>query len=348
MPEVSVVMPVYNSEKFLKESIESVLTQTFTDFEFIIIDDGSTDNSVEIIKSYNDSRIRLIAHKENKIHMKRQNEGLDLANGKYVAIMHSDDISMPQRFQKQVDFLNNNPNIGIVGSYWKAFDAEEYTVDVPQKPNELKALSVFHCPFGHPTVMLRKDFLTNNNLRYDENSHYAEDYDLWVRALKHFEGANIPEVLLHYRIHKNSVSVARNEILLKTHMRIQKDIISDLGITPTNEEVCFHVKIGKNYNLGENLEEIKRGLSWLNKLYLANQQKKLYPQEEFRLFLGKIAYFLASNGCKTGLKVYFEYKKSLFVNKKGKKEIFKACFKADRKKFKRKILKLIGINKQLT
>ena len=337
MPKISVIMPVYNAEKYLNEAIDSILNQTFGDFELIIINDGSTDSSVEIIKNYNDSRIRFIDNKTNEIYMKRLNEGIELAHGEYIARMDADDISLPQRFEKQVEFLDKNPDIGIVGTFWKSFGAEECVVELPQFPAEVQVFSIFHSPFGHPSVMFRKSFFDKYGLRYDENCPYAEDYDLWTKALNYFGGANIGEVLLNYRVHENAVSVAKAQIQRDMHRRTIKRILTELDVVTSDEEIDFHIKIGMNYNLGENLDDIKKGLSWLGRLYAANEEKNIYPQNELNDFLVKIAYFLAYNGHYAGLKIYNEYKKSIFATEEGKKKIFEACFRADRKKLKRKI-----------
>jgi len=330
-PKLTVLMPVYNAEKYLNEAIESILNQTFSDFEFLIINDGSTDNSINIIKNYSDPRIILIDHETNEIYMKRLNEGLNIANGEYIARMDADDISRPTRFEKQVKFLDENPEIGIVGTYWKTFGSSNKEVKPLCKPDEVKVFSIFHSPFAHPTVMFKKSLFDKNKLRYNENCHYAEDYDLWARALNCFNGANLDEVLLDYRVHSKNVSIEKAHIQSSMDKKIKQNILINLRINPTEEELDLHLEISIDYNLGQDLKKIQKGLNWLNEIYTANQKAKIYSEDELKIFLEKIAYFIAYNGHFKGLKIYNEYKKSPFSNKEGKKKIFKACYKAQTK-----------------
>lgn len=334
MPKVTVLMPVYNSENYLKESIEGVLNQTFKDFEFLIINDGSTDRSVEIIQSYDDDRIRFINNQDNKFYMKRLNEGIEIAQGKYIARMDSDDICLPERLQKQVEVLDKNPDVGIVGTFWQMFGSRDNLVEVPQNHDDIKVFSIFHSPFGHPTVMFRKSMFNEFSLRYSEDFPFAEDYELWTRALKYFKGANINEVLLNYRVHCMGVTSSRSEVQHDTARRVRKRILEKLDLF-SEENLNLHTEFSRSYNLGQISTDTKKGLNWLEKIYTANKEKKIYNQESMQKFFEYIGYFVAYNAHYDGLKVFFEYKKSRFANKEGKKRLFEACFRAERKKLKR-------------
>lgn len=206
MVKVSVLMPVYNTEEvFLKEAIESILNQTFQDFEFLIINDGSTNNAEEVILSYKDEKIKYIKNECNLGLIKTLNKGLDLAQGEYIARMDSDDISLPERFEKQVKFLDENNEIGILGTWFKYFPGNRI-VETAVTPKDIKEkMLVRSNEIGHPTVMIRNSVLKKFNVKYDENALYVEDYTLWLSLIDKVKFANIDEVLLYYRMHKNSI-----------------------------------------------------------------------------------------------------------------------------------------------
>ncbi len=206
-PKISVIMSVYNSEKFLSEAIESILNQTFKDFEFIIINDSSTDNSLEIIKKYQnkDERIVLIENKKNIGLTKSLNIGLKKAKGKYIARMDADDISLPERFQIQYDFLEKNKDIFLVGTGAYNIDTNgklsTLLRNVSQPSQISKILPQQNCIY-HPTIMFR-----NEKHLYREKFFYTQDYDFYLLLLS--EGkqlANIGEPLIKYRINEDAIS----------------------------------------------------------------------------------------------------------------------------------------------
>jgi glycosyltransferase involved in cell wall biosynthesis len=209
-PKISVIMSVYNSEKFLSEAIESILNQTFKDFEFIIINDCSTDSSLEIIKKYKkkDSRIVLIENKKNIGLTKSLNIGLKRAKGKYIARMDADDISLPERFQIQYDFLEKNKDIFLVGT--GAYDIDEQGNPLKVKKvylgiDKIKEMLPSRNCFYHPTIMFR-----NEGFYYRDKFIYSQDYDFYFLLLtkgKLLE--NIPVSLLEYRISSDSISQSK-------------------------------------------------------------------------------------------------------------------------------------------
>ena len=207
-PKISVLMPAYNAEKHIREAINSILNQTYTNFEFIIINDGSTDNTANIIREYNDQRIVFIDNKTNQGLVSVLNYGLDIAKGKYIARMDADDISYPKRFEKQVRFLEKHDKVGIVGSWYKAFGSKNF---VEKKKRFPKLKDMTNSPFAHPTVMLHKSFFDKYNLRYNEQYKHAEDYELWVKASKYMKFANIQEVLLDYRWSDSNISTVHEK-----------------------------------------------------------------------------------------------------------------------------------------
>jgi len=233
---ISVLMSVYNGELYLAEAIESILAQRFDSFEFLIINDGSTDSSEKIIHSYDDPRIRLENNEGNRGLVYSLNKGLNLARGKYIARMDCDDIALPDRLGKQFAFMEANPHIGICGTWFKAFDKQtgwKRTVRFPVKDTAIRALMFVQSPFCHPCVMMRKDLFETCGLKYPSEYYRAEDYGLWVDFLNYTDGYNLPEVLLHYRRHEtNETKLAEKKMSERntTLRQIQKKYLDLLDI----------------------------------------------------------------------------------------------------------------------
>jgi len=199
-PLISVIMPVYNAEKYLDEAIQSILNQTYKDFEFIIINDGSKDKSLEIIEKYKneDERILLIS-RENKGLVESLNEGIEKSKGKYIARMDSDDISLPNRFEEQINLLTQNINIDVVGCFYQLID--EYSkvkgdiVKVPVTKEDILMNLCYTVPLAHPSAMIRKSVF--KQVKYEDNP--TEDYLLWTQIYNGENFTNIEKPLLHYR-----------------------------------------------------------------------------------------------------------------------------------------------------
>jgi glycosyltransferase involved in cell wall biosynthesis len=226
-PLISVVMPVYDREQFVAESIESIINQTCTNWELIIVDDASTDRSVEIIESYTklDKRIKLIKRSVNR-YKEVRNIGLREARGAYYAAHDSDDISRKDRFKKQVDFLEQNPEVALVGSDSVIIDVSGFTIGsrkYPKSHEEIIQKAIKFAPFCHSSVMVRMDIMKEMN-GYSEIRSNAEDYNLWLRILKKYKSYNLEEHLLQYRLSGNQVKNRVRETLLNT-IRIQSRMV---------------------------------------------------------------------------------------------------------------------------
>ena len=210
-PLISVALPIYNGERYLAEAIDSILAQTFTDFELIIIDDGSTDSSLDILRVYEkrDARIRLIS-RENRNLVATLNEIIDLARGTWIARMDQDDIAMPHRFERQLEWLEKS-GADICGTWVRFFGAgDERVLKHPQNDDAIKMAMLFGCPFAHPTVMMKADLV--RKLRYDNAYEKCEDYDLWERASRAgWLMTNVPEILLLYRQHEGQISTVTSD-----------------------------------------------------------------------------------------------------------------------------------------
>ena len=207
IPKVSVLMPIYNTqEKYLREAVESILSQTYQDFEFIILDDCSTDFHVEqVIKSYVDPRIRYFKNEDNLGISNSRNKLMDLSRGDYLAIMDHDDISLSNRFIKQVEILDLNPEIGVVGS-GVYYIEQRKKIKYPTNNSEIEKALLVGCCICHPASMIRKSVIVNNNARYEHRFTPAEDYALWCRLIRKVKFYNIPEVLFHYRDHAENTT----------------------------------------------------------------------------------------------------------------------------------------------
>lgn len=248
-------MSVYNGEQYLAQAIESILQQTFTDFEFIIINDGSTDRSLQIIQDYIqiDSRIVLIS-RENKGLIASLNEGLDLARGKYIARMDADDISLPQRLERQYQVMKQNPEVIVCGSWVNKLIADSSTVPNSHiqvtkfytNDKAIKAMLIRACCFAHPAVMLCASKLQKYNLAYQTDYLHAEDYALWVRAAKYGEFFNIPEPLLNYRLLATSVTRLADkdeQQRQNVYNKIQENIFKLIEYSYTPEDVALMFSI---------------------------------------------------------------------------------------------------------
>ena len=215
MPKVSVLTPLYNTNpKFLKEMIESILNQTFDDFEFILLNDSPNNKELkDIVLSYKDNRIIYIENEENIGISKSRNKLLELAKGEYIAIFDHDDISLPQRLEKQVNFLDKNPKIGVVGSNFRRFSNNRKSKN-PENNLDIKInLVVRGCIMTHSSVMIRKSLLTENGIKWEEDYSPCEDYMLFAELIDKTMFYNIREPLLMYRDHENNTSHNQSTIM---------------------------------------------------------------------------------------------------------------------------------------
>ena len=227
MPEITILMPVRNGEKYIKESIDSILKQTFTDFELLIMDDGSTDRTVERIERYTDERIRLIRRKHNFI--RNLNEGLELALGAYIARMDADDIMHTERLRIQLKRMKKNPNITVCGTWAKIFSDKGNERNVFHFGHEIICEPVLELlkynMLLHPSVMVKKEFLFNHHIKY-QNYPYVEDYKLWFDIAK--AGGILfvePQELMMLRRSDTQVTVAKKEEMFLGSIRLRKEIL---------------------------------------------------------------------------------------------------------------------------
>lgn len=242
-PVISVVMPVYNVERFLRESIESVLNQSFGEFEFIIINDGSLDSTSEILNSFSDNRIRLI-ERENRGFASSLNEGISLSNGKYIARVDGDDINLPNRFELQYKYMELHPDVDILGGQAWNIDESGNIIGERIKPvsaEDISRLIEYNCPVIHPTYFVRKYVF--EVLHGYRDLAPADDYDLLFRALEHrFKIENISEKIIKYRLNPHGMSMSnimRSRLYARYVLKMHKNRIKGKG---NDEKVIAFLK----------------------------------------------------------------------------------------------------------
>lgn len=267
-PKITVLLPVYNCEPYVKEAIDSILHQTFTDFEFLIIDDASTDSTVDIIKKIKDSRIKLIEKPVNTGYTNSLNLGLELAKGEYIARMDGDDISLPERFAKQVSFLDSNQDVILCGTCFSIIDTNKIIM-LPEKNDEIKIAFLKGNNMAHPSVMIRNNKIKEHKLIYDLKKEPAEDYDLWVRILAIGKIHNLQEILLNYRQHDTQVSQKRETEQMRSALESRFKMLKYLNYPFQENDYTLLKKIMlPNSNIS--FSEIKSFLHLKKKMILAN------------------------------------------------------------------------------
>lgn len=209
-PAVTVLMSVFNGERFLREAIESILAQSYTDFEFIIIDDGSTDSTNCILQSYaaRDQRVVLLKNDRNVGLTKSLNLGLSVSQGTYVARQDADDLSFPERLRTQVAYLDDHPSVGLLGTAYTVIDQNGMRLAIHQQPltdTEIRWQMLFHNAFCHTSVMWRRAVVSSQEPCYEEGYQYSQDYGLWAKLLRQTVAANLDLPLVAYRAHDASI-----------------------------------------------------------------------------------------------------------------------------------------------
>lgn len=340
---ISVILPVYNGEQYLAEAIESVLAQSFKNFELLIINDGSKDNSLSIIKRYmsQDERIKLI-DRENRGLVYSLNEGIKQAQGQFIARMDADDICLPNRFEEQINYMQTH-KLDLCGSWIQPFTKDRILPlrKYPINHDDIVITSLFYCPFAHPSMMIKSTVFTN--LSYD--NEVAEDYQLWCNAiLKGYRVGNIPKVLLEYRVHAQQITKKRLEELIVSTSNISKSFANRLGYEERNivkyktEFIYSHSRglytvISHELSLLSNKYSINRDTIYAIHLWLYNKAQPKTPwlyykyrkftadykkesSHEFKLFLESLKCFYPKSSYFLRLKDV--YHKALKISSKLK------------------------------
>lgn len=283
---ISVVMPTYNTElSMLKEAVESILNQTFRDFEFIIIDDGSTNGSDEYLNSLQDERIQIIQNPTNIGITKSLNVGLRAANGKYIARMDADDISVATRFEKQYAYMEVHPDIVMCGSYVQRFGLNaclRKTRNMDKNLYRIKTLFYYPGP-NHPTMFIRHSTLREYGIVYNENLLYSQDYQLCADLGNAGRVYIIPEVLLRQRVHQSRVTISRYDIQKQYSMITQRKLLEGLLNNVSDEEAKLHYRYSYEKSFGS-ISDFFKCAAWYTKLIRVNNRVHEYPRLKFALY----------------------------------------------------------------
>ncbi|NVO85928.1 glycosyltransferase family 2 protein [Hymenobacter terrestris] len=284
-PLVSIVLPVYNVAAHIQDTMSSLLKQTLPDFELLILDDCSTDNTVDRIKAVHDPRIRLIQNDQNLGRAGTDNAALQHVTGQYIAKMDGDDICHPERLAKQVAVLRQQPDVNVVGSWMQNFGASSYLNQYPESSAEAQVMTLFTLPTGNPSVMLRTELLREQGLQYDATLRQTEDYDFFARYIRELRIHTIQEALIQYRVPPD---IRKKEILSERATvadMVREQLLTRWKVSFTSEELKTHNTIAMlNHGAGVSLQKVER---WLLKLLAHNTQEAWFQPQALQRVLAQ-------------------------------------------------------------
>jgi glycosyltransferase involved in cell wall biosynthesis len=297
-PLVTIAMPVYNAEKFLRQSIDSVLEQTYRNIELVLVNDASTDQSAAIIHSYSDPRIRYYENERNLGIAATRNKCIDLAQGDYIAVLDNDDIAGPDRIERQVQFLDLNEDYGMCGSFWKIIDqngraAEQ--IKTPIKDADIRTYLVFNNCFCNSSIMIRSHLL--KEFMYPEEFSMIEDYYFLYTQSKRTRLAILPHYLTYYRVHGQNASIEKLEKMRLLRKQMDALILNELEIPHSKEELELHTHfLSGNFSYFNNGIRAMRLQRWLLKLYGKMAKRDSYEMKVVRhIFIRRWLMTLQSN-----------------------------------------------------
>ncbi len=330
MPLISVIIPNYNNENYIGEAIESILNQTHKNLELVVVDDCSSDNSINVIKGYKDNRIIFLQNDSNSGSSFSRNRGIKTAKGKYIACMDSDDIALPKRLEKQIDFMEKNPDIGVCGTNFYKIKMDKLTKQIwtkCQKHNTIKSSLIFSCPMLHPSVVMKADILKGNKLFYNTDVKGAEDYELWAKLIQITKFHNIQEPLMQYRIHSNQVSVVIKEKQKNELRETRNEIFKKIGIVLSEDELIFHNDLCLSWDenfIIHNSQTYKKINSWLAYINSKNKESGCFfdPDSLSETFCMKWLNIIKLSTDKCFLALYFFFMSNIPIKHK-----FTSCLK---------------------
>jgi glycosyltransferase involved in cell wall biosynthesis len=291
-PRVTVVIPVYNRAQYVREAIDSILRQTYSDFELLLIDDGSTDGTGEVLRSYADERVRLVSHQSNLGIPRTRNEGVRLARGDYVAFLDSDDVAYSTRLERQVAFLDTHPDFAAVGAWVSWMDGTGRPISrVKRKPvssREIAALRLLRSGVENSASMGRTTIL--RNYPHNEGCDVVSDFELWARIATRHKLSNLPEVLVRRRLHGGQITKLKAEAIGLVRQAIYADQLARLDVAFTPKDLERHGKLRgmQKRNFTPDRSYVDWAERWLIRLHEANNRTLSYPEPEFSVLLGKL------------------------------------------------------------
>lgn len=340
---VSVIMSVYNAELYLEDAIKSILSQSYENFEFIIINDGSNDKSLDIIRKYKniDNRINLINNSENKGLIYSLNKGLEIAKGKYIARMDADDIALKDRFLKQVKYMENNKDIALLGTNIYMFRNSNKFLKkkwhIINNIEEIRVKMFFGNFIAHPTVMIRKSILDKYGLKYNINHRGMEDYGLWIEILKNDSISNLDQALLKYRFLSTSITSKENKNIEERFgpfKNIHEQQLVELGVDTKYIREFFEIQLFQYVK--EKKTTLEKKEEFLKVLVEKNEEKNIYNKNLFnKECANKFLNVCTEEGS------YYIYNNSILsnFNKHSKTKFIVLCYKNKFKKFIKCILR---------
>jgi glycosyltransferase involved in cell wall biosynthesis len=282
---VSFLLPVHNQADTVGATLESILAQTHADFEVVVIDDASNDGTVDILRTLEaraGGRIRVHRNETNLEMTRSLILGMSLVRGRYVARIDADDLCLPERAARQAEFLDGHPDIGVVGSFIETFSDNgeaPVTLMYPTQPDAVAAGFLFRNPLAHPAVMIRREALSKHGLQYDPRFRRGQDYDLWVRCIEAGIGlANVPEVLVRYRVHAGQATRREPGVVLETGAVVRKRLLERMGVHGSYEDRALHEALSWD-QLVRDAAWLRAAARWLEALEAANRASRFFDRD---------------------------------------------------------------------
>lgn len=292
LPLISVILPVYNGASFIRDAIDSVLDQTLRDFELIVVDDGSTDETPAILQQYRDPRFCVITQPTNQGGGVARNRGIEAACGRYIAMIDADDRACPTRLERQLAFMERNPDIALIGSWSRIVDQSgRPTGRIKRNPSDVSAVRarlLFRCCISHRSVMVRAEAL--KAFRYDPEFRLSQDFDLFVRMARSLNLGNVPEVLMDGRKHVQQISRAKLSEVKHYNIRVIRDQFISIGMNFSSSDLEKHFFLSRPKMLGAALDAqyVAWAAKWLVRLMRVNEQAGYCDPAALRKVCGEI------------------------------------------------------------
>lgn len=296
-PLISVIMSAYNEEAYIESSIKSILNQTEQDFEIILFDDCSTDATTSIVENMKDERIRLYKNAENCGLTRNLNKGLRLAQGKYIARMDGDDISLPERFEKQIEYFEKHPDVMLISCQTQNIGESSLCWKLKESSEELKVRMLVRPVFAHPGFMMKRELL-EKGFFYDEDFRTAQDYELASRVAGEFQIGIVPEVLLYYRVHKKQISSLSGREQFSNADRVREKLWSQAGVQLSDNEKKMLQRWAKEER-EENITEYVQINRLIDEIVISNERNRVYQQEILEKTLSRLLYIWVIRSKKT-------------------------------------------------
>lgn len=279
-PKVSVLMTLYNKGPYVAEAIQSVLAQTFTDFELLVVDDASTDDGLEVVKGFADARIRILESPVNTGRAAAANRGFDAARGEYVAVLDADDIAHPERLAKQVAYIDAHPGTGACGSWTNVVDAPDQMLRLPAEDAACRGRMLFGMPVIYGAALLRRSVLEEHGLRCDPDWRKpGMDYLFMLAIGRYSSYANLQEPLLSYRLGMNNMRHGRDE--MADRIALEHETLRLFNIPATDAEVELHVAFLGHFAKPFTAARVRALWAWKQKLVALNRERKLFTVDLF-------------------------------------------------------------------